>query len=99
MRNDDDSVRNDKQPGDLGCQRGGVGPHVIVPNTFQHQLFRGDCVNQAFIAAKKPLLKDTNKKTLAWAKKHEQWTLDRWKSVLGVMSPNLRFLVPTAVSL
>jgi hypothetical protein len=35
------------------------------------------------IAAKKPLLKDTNKKKiLALAKKHEQWTLDRWKSVL-----------------
>ena len=35
------------------------------------------------IAAKKPLLKDTNKKKiLAWAKKHEQWTLDRWKCVL-----------------
>ena len=35
------------------------------------------------IAAKKPLLKDTNnKKRLAWAKKHEQWTLDRWKFVL-----------------
>ena len=35
------------------------------------------------IAAKKPLLKDTIKKRrLAWAKKHKQWTLDRWKSVL-----------------
>ena len=35
------------------------------------------------IGAKTPLLKDTNKKKrLAWAKKHEQWTLDRWKSVL-----------------
>ena len=35
------------------------------------------------IAEKKPLLKDTNnKKRLAWANKHEQWTLDRWKSVL-----------------
>ena len=34
------------------------------------------------IAAKKPLLKDINKrKRLAWAKKHTQWTLDRWKSV------------------
>ncbi|CDQ73069.1 unnamed protein product [Oncorhynchus mykiss] len=33
--------------------------------------------------AKKPLLKNTSKrKTLAWAKKHKQWTLDRWKSVL-----------------
>ena len=35
------------------------------------------------IAAKKPLLKDTNKKErLAWAKKQEQWTLGPWKSVL-----------------
>ena len=35
------------------------------------------------IATKKPLLKDTNnKKRLAWAKKHEQWTLDQWKPVL-----------------
>ena len=34
-------------------------------------------------AAKKPLLTDANKKKrLAWAKKHLQWTLDRWKSVL-----------------
>ncbi|KAK6300083.1 hypothetical protein J4Q44_G00301160 [Coregonus suidteri] len=35
------------------------------------------------IAAKKPILKDTNKKKRpAWVKKHEQWTLDRWKFVL-----------------
>jgi hypothetical protein len=35
------------------------------------------------IVAKKPLLKDTNnKKRLAWAKKHEQYTLDQLKSVL-----------------
>jgi hypothetical protein len=34
------------------------------------------------IAAKKPLLKDTKKKRRAWAKKHAQWTLDWWKSVL-----------------
>ena len=35
------------------------------------------------IAAKKPLLKDTNNnKRFTWAKKHEQWTSDRWKSVL-----------------
>ena len=36
------------------------------------------------IAAKKPLLKYTNnkKKRLTWAKKHKQWTLDGWKSVL-----------------
>ncbi|CDQ65481.1 unnamed protein product [Oncorhynchus mykiss] len=67
-------------------------------DTSEHQLFRGDCESglHGQIAAKKPLLKDTNKKRLAWAKKHEQWTLDRWKSVL---CPNLRFLVPTTVSL
>ena len=34
------------------------------------------------IAAMKPLLKDTNKKRLSWAKKHKQWTFDRWKSVV-----------------
>ena len=43
-------------------------------------------MNQAFMvenAAKKPLLKATNNNNgLAWAKKHEQWTLERWKSVL-----------------
>ena len=32
------------------------------------------------IAAKKQVLKDTNKKRLAWAKKYEQLTLDWWKS-------------------
>ena len=33
--------------------------------------------------SKETTTKDTNKKKrLAWAKKHEQWTLDRWKSVL-----------------
>ena len=35
------------------------------------------------IAAKKPLQKDTNNKNrLVRVKKHKQWTLDRWKSVL-----------------
>jgi hypothetical protein len=34
------------------------------------------------LLAKKPLLNDTNKKRLAWVKKHEQWTLDWWKFVL-----------------
>ena len=39
-----------------------------------------------------PLLKDTNnKKRLAWAKKHEQWTLDRWKSVLWSGAQIVRF--------
>ena len=58
---------------------------VPVTDTSQHQLFRGDCMKSGLhggIAAKKPLLKDTNnKKRLAWAKKHKQWTSDQWKSV------------------
>ena len=58
---------------------------VQVTDTSQHQLFGGDSQSglHGQSAAKKPLLKDTkNKKRLAWAKEHEQWTLDRWKSVL-----------------
>ena len=43
-------------------------------------------MNQAVMVEllqKKTLLKDSNKKKrLAWAKKHEQWTLDWWESVL-----------------
>ena len=53
------------------------------------------------IAAKKPLLKDTNKKSLAWAKK--QWAFDRWKSVLWsdeskfeIFGSNLRVLMISA---
>ena len=53
----------------------------MLTSTVQRRLHESDLHGQ--IAAKKPLLKDTNKKKrLAWAKKHEQWTLDRWKSVL-----------------
>ena len=52
-------------------------------------------------AAKKPLLKDTNKrKRLAWVEKHEQRTLDRWKSVFWydeskfeIFGSNLRVFV------
>jgi hypothetical protein len=53
----------------------------ISKSTVQRKLCESGLHGQ--IAAKKPLLKDTNNKNrLAWAKKHEQWTLDRWKSVL-----------------
>ena len=58
---------------------------VQVTDTYQHQLFRRvrESGLHGRIAAKKSLLKDTNtKKRLSWAKKHEQWTLDRWISVL-----------------
>jgi hypothetical protein len=46
-----------------------------VTDTSQHQLFGGDCESglHGQLAAKKPLLKDINKKKrLAWAKKHKQ---------------------------
>ena len=53
----------------------------ISTSTVQRRLCESGLHGQ--IAAKKPLLKDTNKKKrLVWAKKHEQWTLDQWKSVL-----------------
>ena len=35
-------------------------------------------LGESGLSTKKPLLKDTNnKKRLAWAKKHKQWTIDR----------------------
>ena len=53
----------------------------ISTSTVQRRLHESGLHGR--IAAKKPLLKKTNKKKrLALAKKHEQWTLDRWKSVL-----------------
>ena len=52
----------------------------ISTSTVQRRMHESGLHGQ--IAAKKPLLKDTdNKKRLVWAKKYEQWTLDRWKSV------------------
>ena len=62
-----------------------IAPHRvqvtdISTSTVQRRLRESGLHGQ--IAAKKPL-KDTNKKKiLAWAKKHEQWTLDQWKCVL-----------------
>ena len=57
---------------------------VQVTDTSQHQLKRlRESGLRGRIAAKKPLQKDTNiNNRFAWAKKHEQWTLDRWKSIL-----------------
>jgi hypothetical protein len=52
----------------------------ISTSTVQRRLRELDLHGR--IAAKKSLLKDTNKKRLAWAKKHKQQTLDWWKSVL-----------------
>ena len=47
----------------------------ISTSAVQRRLRESDLHGR--IVTKKPLLKDTNKKKrLAWAKKHEQWTLD-----------------------
>ena len=71
----------------------------ISTSTVQRRLCESGL--HGWITAKKPLLKDTNnKKRLAWAKKHEQWTLDWWKSVLwsdeskiGIFGSNRRVFV------
>ena len=67
----------------------------ISTSTVQRRLCESGL--RGWIAAKKPLLKDTNKeKRLAWAKKHEQWTLDRCKFVLwsGVQIVDFWFQLP-----
>ena len=52
-------------------------PNNISTSTVQRRLCESGIHGR--IAAKKPLLKDTNnKKRLAWTKKHKQWTLDQW---------------------
>ena len=70
----------------------------ISTSTVQRRLCESSL--HVWISAKKPLLKDTdNKNRVAWSKKHEQRTLDRWIFVLWSGVQNLSFLVPTAVSL
>ena len=60
------------------CFQSSINRHITT-STVQRLRESG---LHGWITAKKPLLKDTNKKRLDWAKKHEQWILDRWKSVL-----------------
>ena len=53
----------------------------ISTSTVQRRLHESGLHDR--IAAKKTLLKDIIKNNrLAWAKKHKQWTLNQWKSVL-----------------
>ena len=67
----------------------------ISPSTVQRRLSESGLHGQ--ISAKKPLLKDTNnKKRLAWAKKHKNRHLDRWKSVLW--SDESKFVVERMIS-
>ena len=57
------------------------GNRHISTSTVQRRLRKSGL--HGLIDAKKPLLKDpNNKKRLAWAEKHKQWTLDLLKSVL-----------------
>ena len=65
---------------EINASRSSSNRHIST-STVQRIMCESGLHSQ--IAANKPLLKDTNKnKKLAWAKKHEQWTLDPWKSVL-----------------
>ena len=53
----------------------------ISTSTVQRRLCESGLYGQ--IAAKKTLLSKINmQKRFVWAKKHKEWTLDRWKSVL-----------------
>ena len=55
-------------------------PQIVAQINASQCSSNRDCVNRPSWSncCKKTLLKDTNnKKRLAWAKKHEQWTLDR----------------------
>ena len=54
---------------------------VQVTDTSRLQLFRGHCVNQAFMVKflHRTLLKDiNNKKRIAWSRKHKQWKYILW---------------------
>ncbi|MDQ9577982.1 hypothetical protein, partial [Serratia marcescens] len=52
----------------------------ISTSTAQMRLRESGLYGQ--IAAKKPLLSSNMQKRFVWAKKHKEWTLDQWKSVL-----------------
>jgi hypothetical protein len=66
--------------GQINASQSSSNRHIST-STVQRRLCESDLHGQ--IAANKLLLNDTNKKKrLAWAKKHEQRTLDRYKSVL-----------------
>jgi hypothetical protein len=65
--------------GQINASQSSSNRHIST-STVQRKLHESGLHGQ--IAAKKPLLKNTDKNRLSWAKKHEQWTLDQWKSVL-----------------
>ena len=53
----------------------------ISTSTVQRRLHQSGLYGQT--TATKPLLRKSNKKKrFVWAKKHKEWTLDQWKSVL-----------------
>lgn len=63
-------------------------PRVQVEDTSPHQLGRlHESGLMVDIAAKKPLLRETNKKrNIAWIKKQKDWTLDQWKRMIWPVS-------------
>ena len=65
---------------------------VLVTDTSQHQLFRGDCVNQAFVdeLLRRNHYYRTSIRKFDRAKKHKTGG----NLSFGLISPNLRFLVP-----
>jgi hypothetical protein len=65
----------------------------ISTSTVQRRLLESGL--QSVISAKKPPLKGIIiKKRLAWAKKHEQWTLERWNLSFGLVSSYFWFQLP-----
>jgi hypothetical protein len=82
----------------INASRSSSNRHISA-STIQRRLCESGLHGQ--IAVKKPLLKDTNsKKRLAWAKKHEQWTLHRCTFVLwsGVQIGDFWFQPPVWVN-
>ena len=77
----------------INASQSSSNTHLNI-NSSTGDWFTGDCESglHGQFAAKKLLLKDTNKKkTLAWAKKHKQWILDQWKYVFWSDESKLLF--------
>ena len=74
---------------------------VQVADTSQHQLFSGDCVNQAWSKCCKEATTEEEQQEEETCLGQETQGMDikPVEIYFGLMSPNLRFLVPPAVSL
>jgi hypothetical protein len=74
---------------------------VQVINTSQNQLFRGDCVNQAFMVEllqrNHYLRTPIKRRNLLGPKKDKQKTLDQWKSKFEIFGSNRHVFVRRGV--